>query len=74
MTLLIFDLYLINLYWATGDFAALSKFFGGPGFSGAVICPPVVAREFAENPLVPAGLSHYLCKPNVCAPGESIAA
>ena len=44
-----------------------SKFYGGPGFCGAVVCPQTVVKELATNTNVPAGLSSYLCKPDVCS-------
>ena len=55
-------------YWICKDAIILitgSKFYGGPGFCGAVVCPPTVTKELATNTNVPAGLSSYLCKPDV---------
>jgi hypothetical protein len=42
-----------------------SKFFGAPGFCGAVVCPKAVTQEFATNAHVPEGLSSYLTKSDV---------
>lgn len=44
-----------------------SKFFGGPGFCGAVVCPPIVTSELARNTSVPLGLSAYLTRSDVPA-------
>lgn len=55
-------------YWMDRDAMMLvtgSKFYGGPGFCGAVVCPPAVTEELATNPYVPAGLSGYLYKTDV---------